>query len=158
LITWDYNRAQWKVHAQTDNKWGNHYFNRHYYVHVQKVNHKEYVPVDYWTTDQCYIMNSRDTANINIVNDGNEEDNFDRLDIRSYFETPKEKWMKPFTQPVELTDMIEHQFTNEDKIILCCDGGLKDDVGSFGMIVSINEIIMAKSKGRVPSTHNKLTS
>jgi hypothetical protein len=43
-------------------------------------------------------------------------------------------------------------------INFCSDGGVKHNIAGFGIVASINNIIILKNKQRLKSTYNKFTS
>jgi hypothetical protein len=124
---------------------------------VKKIETNYYIPAEYSTTDQRFIINGRDIPNINIIEREQEFEDTEYTELETYFTHPEQQWMETFTKPVIIDKLIEHEFTNHDSIILCSDGGMKDGSGSYGMVVSINGTIVANSKGRVPPTKNKMT-
>jgi ribonuclease HI len=66
--------------------------------------------------------------------------------------------MTPLIGNTDLSTIQHHIHQQDDTIEICSDGGLKDNIGSYGTAYSINGMIMAETKGRVPHTYNKLTS
>jgi hypothetical protein len=160
IAVWDYHSDQWKLHQHTETRWGNHHFDRINFVHCNTLDYQSYVPADYWMNDTSIIMNGRDMASIDI----NDETNVTPIEINRdntislYFEQSNLGWSDPLIGAINTTGLQNHQFNNNDTIILCSDGGLKDNIGSYGMVFCVNGEIKAYLKGRVPPTYNKLTS
>jgi hypothetical protein len=58
---------------------------------TKEIQYECYIPVDYLTTDQRFVLNGRDTARINIVQNDDlplTEDS----ELNMFFEYPTEEW------------------------------------------------------------------
>jgi hypothetical protein len=55
--------------------------------------------------------------------------------IQYFFEENNIGWMHPLIGNTDLSKIQHHQFLSDDTIIICSDGGLKDDNGSYGTLM-----------------------
>jgi ribonuclease HI len=78
--------------------------------------------------------------------------------IAQYLNSQQPQWYSPLIANLSFLDFDQHAFQPTDIIALDSDGGLRNNIGSYGAVLSINDNIVANLNGRVQPDYNILSS
>jgi hypothetical protein len=114
------------------------------------------IPVDLYNTDKQTFIKLRSVPVIKSIKRQNKDNNINQPFNK--FINNIDNWMKNTTKNIE--KLNNHLFISEsvEPIIMCCDGGLFNNKGSYGIIATRKNKTMFECHNRIPNTYNSLSS
>jgi hypothetical protein len=68
------------------------------------------------------------------------------------------KWYRSLLKNTIVDEEKLLDYSGEEPYMIGCDGGLKDEKGSFGIVIKQADSIIITNKSRIPDIYNKLSS
>jgi hypothetical protein len=125
------------------------------YDYESELDFAKYIPVDISEDNTDYKISVRNIQELQPTPQT-------RRDFQIYnfqeFLMLNQVWDKPLMQNTVWYHHIYRGLLHTDLVQLCSDGGLRNEVGSFGVILSINNIQMSKTIMRIHEEYGDLTS
>jgi hypothetical protein len=142
----------WKVYERSFQLRSTIYYNRDFSYEIKEYDPEEYIAYDIPSNNIGYFINMRGIQKWNNV--------VDMEIVQNSFQQYIDK--KKVNSNV-IWDNIEceedHILLENAEMIIACDGGaIENHSGSFGIVVSKNETIVAKIKARLPDIYGNFTS
>jgi Reverse transcriptase (RNA-dependent DNA polymerase) len=145
---------QWKLHQKINNLYNTYYYTIDAEI-LDQIAIEKYFPIDVEYREKdiaCYTKKFR-TINIEHLNNS------------SVLQTGQ---MRQLDNAMRLTSLLTNSILNNEwqsilgnganEIIMCSDGGAKDNVGTFGMVANYNGQQLLQNKNRIPLVHNDANS
>jgi Reverse transcriptase (RNA-dependent DNA polymerase) len=156
MVSWNYTRQQWRIFSQLDTRYGTLHFNRHHYHTSRSIHLADYVPVDWSTSDESFIIHSRTIAKTTyLATPAISEVSY--VSYEEFRNSQQEKWYNNLLNNLSFHNLSQHEFHNDNQIVIGSDGGLQNNSGSYGAVLAINNVILLSLNGRVPNNYNTLT-
>jgi hypothetical protein len=142
----------WKVYERSFQLRSTVYYNREFSYEIKDYNPEQYIAYDIPSNNMGYFINMRGIQKWDNVVDMNITGN----SFQQYIERKKDN-LNVIWDDIECKD--DHILLENVEMIIACDGGAIDNQsGSFGIVVSKNETIVAKIKARLPDIYGSFTS
>jgi ribonuclease HI len=157
LAMWNYTIQRWKLYTHHETQYGTIHFHRQNFQTTRSLHMADFIPVDYCTSDTTFIIHSRTIAKVDYPIKS-PASIIPHEDLEQFIKDQPVDWYSPLLEHINFVGISHHQFSEDDEIIICSDGGLQNQVGSYGVVMSINGSIKITLQGRVPLAHTKLAS
>jgi ribonuclease HI len=137
---------KWTKHKYHHVQYSNYYFNLQESEYVRTIDYKDYKPVDVEYQEDYILIRTRFMTKANPLN------------INRIHKNDETKWIHNTIvgDDLELNNTIYN--TQNNKLIIYSDGGLINNIGSYGVVVSNEDNIMIKMGGKVDTIYGELTS
>jgi hypothetical protein len=135
----------WFIHDYHHTQYAAYYFNLHSFDQMMQLPAGAYVPIDL-EIDHDYIIVC--LQNIRLLHDNTIADPI-FTDIDAIFDS-----LPPLNAPIP--DLLYN--TNNDKLIICSDGGVRHNIGSYGIAVGTEDGILGTYGHKIEPTYGELTS
>jgi hypothetical protein len=149
------NDDQWLEHTYQKYARGKIHYAKHGQIVPTPIDINEYIPVDVVISNTSININSR-TCRYFAPRLQNITNNNTTRSLKSFLINEQ----KDSPGSIKLLESNEHLLstTNIREITICTDGGLRQNKGGFGVILSINKNIAIKGVKRVKEKFNYMTS
>jgi ribonuclease HI len=149
----------WSFYVRSHQLRSTIYFDSNDDVEMPPIDINEYETIDAAKSNEYYKINTRyiKTNKHNIAH----HDTTNRLNKKSQVQEhiiKSTKWHHDITKNTQIIRndiLLESQ---NKRITISTDGGATHDKGSFGVVISLDEIIIATNKSRLPPIHNQIHS
>jgi ribonuclease HI len=132
------------------------FFEKHDDLELPPIDANEYEHVDAVLTEEYYKINKRTIkqhSHIYLTTPLVD----DQSDIQYYIRS-MEKWHQPILKNTIIQNNNAFLTSHDKTIVISTDGGAKDGRGSFGIVISIDDEIIATNNSRTPPIYNNIRS
>jgi ribonuclease HI len=142
-----------KSHEQRSTK----FFKKNDDLELPPVEPNEYDHVDAIITEDYYKINKRTIKQHSHHHNYSTSTEHDQFDIQNYIRS-MEKWHQPILKYTIILNNNAFLNSHNKTIVISTDGGAKDGKGSFGIVISIDDEIIATNNSRTPPIFNDIHS
>jgi ribonuclease HI len=152
----DENSHLWSFYHKTNEIRSTLYFDKLDDLEMPPIDPNEYEHIDAEETNDYYKINKRSIKSL-TSKQTHEHNNTNQSHIQEH-KRSMEKWHSPIFKNTTITNDDAFLNSQEKTIKISTDGGAKDGKGSFGVVMSIEEEIIATNYSRTPQIHNDIHS
>jgi RNase H len=117
----------------------------------------EYETIDAKLEMECYKINTRSIKTSNTTQDHRKQSTSDIEQLQNHITNP-EQWHHDITKNTKIIRNDILLASKNERITISTDGGATHDKGSFGVVISQDETIIATNKSRLPPIYNAIHS
>jgi hypothetical protein len=146
------NENNWKQHLRDFELYETGHYNINTQNTLTTIMTNDYHPIDQIRRKQHFIVKYGDIYQYQIEN----IQQINPTNFQQFLEI--QDWISPIITNLVLPYPIILNSKEEYELIICCDGGVKDNIAEFGITTSLNNNIVLETNTRLPEIHNDYTS
>jgi hypothetical protein len=148
LLVWCEGSVDWKCYHQVHENWSFYCFNKDHW------DYEDY-PVDYTEDRATYFVYIRGLSNMVATITQQPQPNV--TNFHNYLRT-SEFWSKPLMHTFQASVDFSTGLHSGDELVLCSDGGLRDNNAGFRVVLSLNGSMVANTRMRIIPEYSPFTS
>jgi hypothetical protein len=154
ILIWNH-ELQWTTHVLHHETYGTGHYNRESTTTTLQnpiINH--YTPIDLNTTTKFHTVKYDDffifiTTTTQFLQNPT-------INFQHFLEN--QLWSYPIRPNIKILDQQLANKNTPMQLIICCDGGVKNNSAGFGISASINQVIFLETKAKLSDIYNEYTS
>jgi hypothetical protein len=155
LVVRDKSTNLWSVHILDHNIRSTYFYTKTASIEMPVIDETEYDQTDAVIEDNYYRVNKRNIKSIHYIQKYQRATNME--ETLEEFITAKRHWHSQLTSNTSIFNEAA-LLSSPDNIKISTDGGAKDGRGSIGVVLSINDEIVAENYSRTPEIYNDIHS
>jgi hypothetical protein len=122
---------------------------------VPELHFDQYIPVDVTEDSDHYYVYRRTLQRVQVPVSTNATVCMDTFS--SYLQTNRD-WMSPFFRQYRSYQYLSNGLGDNDRVVFCSDGGVRQSIAGFGVVFSLNDSVVASTMMQISPGYNDSTS